>query len=248
MILLFDLNGARAEKALAQSTNVLIWKNSAWRDSSDRNTNFDPINSWFLLHNTDRDIFSNWIAKQNVELRKLPVIRFTGGDPTGRPNDKVWVRYRSIDVNTPFQLDELNALDSWVQNGCREGNRPWLLFQDKPYYLRGLLILLQLAQLVGPAASLSSPNRKFMVMTPQWWHDHLECEENWAECVRQELARRPRDTDTLSRLDEFIGWVQKKELPTGVQYDLFGAATADPDPDSKQTQLDKLISILNGLV
>ena len=91
-MLLFDTNPDRADRTLNESPmEALKWDENAWRNSAGQEKVPIAAGSWFLLHASDSDRFSTMLSDgistmlkdHPDEFQRLPVIRFTGGDPTG---------------------------------------------------------------------------------------------------------------------------------------------------------------------
>lgn len=244
MIFLFDLTIARATSAQKEFGDILIWTRGAWRGADYRAQSLKADRNCFLVHHSDQNEFSEMMGHLEERFRKLPVIRFTGGDVSRRPIDEEWVRYRNITSDTPFQKDELAALDSWVKAGCISEDRPWLLLEASPVYLIGLLILLKLAREAGPSVRSSRRSRNMRVETARWWKDRLESETNWVDCISVEIGRRKLPSADNEFLEEFVTWVQTGS-ETSSHYDLF-FTLADTDP--RQNRLGRLISILERAV
>jgi len=169
--------------------------------------------NWLLVHDSDigKMPFENMLSKQSGQsfpIKEIPWIRFTGGDPTGRPEDEHWVRYRLVSDSSPFTGEELTALDEWVRGGCLSDKRPWLLFEEKPHFLRGLLILLHVAEVVGWEDTVIGARKKGLeIESPKWWHDRLRREHDWDKALKAELSHRTSNPDRIKLLDDFIEWV-----------------------------------------
>jgi hypothetical protein len=240
MILFYD---PKQNRITSLAHNALCWKDSAWRNSDATAIIPTPETAWFLVHNNDWDTF---VCKRDLmgeSFSSLPVIRFTGGDPTGKPDDEYWVRHRIISRDSKFTIEELTVLDNWVINGQKEGGQPWLLFEDKPHYLRGLLILLKFAQQIDPPSLSHDSKRKWPVDSIEWWNQRLGTESDWDKLLLKEYSRR-KQISSNDILNEFINWAQHN-----TEYKLFGPAETDQSKsDPPKTRLAELIEMLERIL
>jgi hypothetical protein len=244
MILLYDSKIRRAQAALrAYSTGILHWSSGAWRNLEDNECELAANEiRWLLVHDSDMitNTFNELLLREKALLAAIPRVRFTGGSPAGKPEGEFWVRYRLISEDQPFTAEELGALDQWALDGCCQDKRPWLLLEEKPHHIRGLLILLQIAEKVGPHRLIGEGDRgRFRVESPTWWKERLDREGNWETKLMGELSRRTSNPDVSKALASFIDWVQGK-ICTGEPCGLFDHVSNE----NPKTRLSSLITLL----
>lgn len=210
MILLFDSNPRAEEARRVFPSAVVLWRANAWRDFN--GTEWLPTDDevhWLLVHATDigEESFQTMLSGQEAFIRSIPWVRFSGGSPANRPDHEYWVRYRSLE-SEPFAKEELEALDEWVKKGCNLHKRPWVLLEEKPHYLRGLLMMLRVAEMIGPVLPVGEAKRRgFDIESPDWWRERLGKEPYWQTAVLNELIRRCSNQETLAAFDSFVTWV-----------------------------------------
>lgn len=236
MILLFDTNTDRATKTAALHPQILCWRDSAWRDAKGDGMAPDPTDAWFLVHNNDWDAFIKRLTAMGSAFLQRPAIRFTGGDPSGKPDKERWVRYRPISEEEPFTKEELEAMDRWAKGGCKSSESPWICTEDKPLHLIGLLILLKMARHILDGHEflrLRQDSQKWNVSAPAWWRARLDKEQDWPEHLREEWGHRKTSSSQL--LEDFINWVTEGE-------------TSEKDDLYLQSNLDKLSKELSNAI
>jgi len=249
MILLYDSKTIRADITIsALPGRVYLWRDNAWRNSDGVECTPAPEDfHWLLMHDSDieTDFFKDMELKQQSTFDALKCrVRFTGGNPTGKPESEYWVQYRLVSESDPFTKEELEALDQWVRNGCNLEERPWLLFEEKPHHLRGLLILLQVAEIAASKnRGRRGESKQFDVELPTWWKERLNREDDWESALRGELSRRTSNPGRSHALENFINWV-KGSVCDGNSYRLFDQVS----PENSQTQLAALIAMLRECV
>lgn len=101
--------------------------------------------TFVLLHNNDKDSF--WWAETSKSWNTTPpILRFTGGNPLGRPKHERWLRALRSQYD-PLNPNEVQAILGWVNSGCKEAERPDLLKLDRghgsPANLAALAIMCQ---------------------------------------------------------------------------------------------------------
>ena len=207
MIFLFEQQNLRAKMINPEGAAVAIFVDEEWQllANGAEKIKVSGRRGCFLVHHSNSQDFEKRLEEWKSSSLELPVIYFTGGDPSGKPLHEHWIRYRAISLDCPFTAEELMAIDRWAIAGCKDEEAPWVCRESQPHFLRGLLLLVMLAESVLNGNKAGFGDRK--VLTRGWWQARLSVEENWREKIEGEFQwRRPSGHHLLQ---SFLDWIDK---------------------------------------